>query len=257
MPKATFSTCVSKLPLDTTQYEFEESPENAVMNWYMLASDGWRYEWDYEIYRENINSTDVDKQESAKKHLDMLLNTIEAQKITPERQKLLASQFYEDIGRGCSWGNHANFNDDEHGPSMDAWLLGCASCGFRDYCVQNAYRQYHKVDLNKLAVLELDSDDLTLYRNQKNIMVSLPINENGDCADFRPFDCRSVYYQPQTTQCKEAWYHLHPEFSQHSAFEAVEVRHHNLQPLIQVCLVHNRYYSLQPQMHLNQHLCLE
>ena len=69
---------------------------------------------------------------------------------------------------------------------MDAWLLGCASCGFRDYCVQNAYRQYHKVDLNKLAVLELDSDDLTLYRNQKNIIVSLPINENGDCADFRP-----------------------------------------------------------------------
>ena len=169
--KATFSTCVSELPLDTTQYEFEQSPENGVMNWYMLASDGWRYEWDYEIYRENINSTDIDKQELAKEHLDRLLKTIEAQKITPERQKRLASQFYEDLGRGGPWGNHAKFDEDEHGPSIDAWLFGCASCGFRDYCIQNAYRTYHRVDLGELAILKLDSDELTLYQSQKNIVV--------------------------------------------------------------------------------------
>ena len=41
--------------------------------------------------------------------------------------------------------------------------------------------------------------------------MSLPINENGDCADFRPFDCRSVYHQPKTAEREEAWYHLHPE----------------------------------------------
>ncbi|KAL7549323.1 hypothetical protein ACHAWF_017111 [Thalassiosira exigua] len=75
----------------------------------------------------------------------------------------------------------------------------------------NAYRTYHTVDLNELTALKLDEDELNEYRSQKNIVVSLPINENGDCADFRPFDCKSVYHQPKTAEREEAWYHLHPE----------------------------------------------
>ena len=143
VPKADFDTRVHDLPLDTTRYDFEHSPENAVMNWYMLASDGWRYEWDYETYQENIDSADTETQNYARERLEKLLSTIEAQKITPERQKRLASRFYEALGRGCPWGTHANFDDDQHGPSQDAWLLGCACCGFRDYCIENAYRTYH------------------------------------------------------------------------------------------------------------------
>ena len=39
--KADFSTTVAEMPLNTMDYEHLDNPETAVMNWYMISSDGW------------------------------------------------------------------------------------------------------------------------------------------------------------------------------------------------------------------------
>ncbi len=100
------------------------------MNWYMISSDGWRYEWDLEGYLKNVESNDECKKLYAQSCLESLLHTLLLQEVSPEKQKRLGSEFYEVIGRGCEWGRRVNDYNPDYGDSQDAYLRACAYCGF-------------------------------------------------------------------------------------------------------------------------------
>ena len=210
--RADFSTTIVEMPLDTTNYEFLKSPETAVMNWHMNSSDGWRYEWDLEGYLKNKDSSEEGERVYAQSCLESLLHTLSLQKITPEKQKKLGSDFYEATGIGCEWGTQVNYNDTDYGDSQDAHLCACACCGFRDYDIDNAFRTYKTVSLSCLDRLKLNEKEVSDYKKKLKINVLLPINEEGKACVFHPWKCKSIYMQPQTGKNKDiCWYFLHPE----------------------------------------------
>ena len=115
------------------------------------------------------------------------------EKITPIKQKNAADKFFRALGRGCEWGTKPSY----HNCSIDARLLGCASCGMKDYDnidESEIKREYTFLPLNKLDLLKLTNKDANAHKKQINMKpLYLPIDDEGHLKAFVPWKVKSVY----------------------------------------------------------------
>ena len=89
---------------------------------------------------------------------------------TPEKKSELISDFIQAQGRGLPWGKKPCFTtgDDNAQETLDAPLVTCPCCGFRNMDTSEFKRTYIEVDVSDLTELKLregdndDADDLSL-----------------------------------------------------------------------------------------------
>ena len=162
---------------------------------------------------------------------------IECQRLTPQREHDLGQRFLQAQGRGVSWGKK-----EFDGRSVDAALVACACCGYRNFDEDEIY-QYHDLgtDLDFLKMNDADcaSHYDCIQLDEGNPLI-LPVNKAGKTKAFETWRIRSVWPQDrdwkiETEQYRNdhdkseydenlfedntmfggkrmKWYHLHPEF---------------------------------------------
>jgi hypothetical protein len=211
-------TCTSEIPCDTTEYEISPTPETAVMNWYHSVGN-WCFMWLMEDIQDLLDDRCKSFDEKQEDHIlaDNLIKKLKlrlsGEIITSERQKRIANSFFQAIGRGCPWGSKREYSSN----SIDAILYGCACCGikeFNDIGENRKKQQFNLLPLSQLNLLKLDKIETKKYKEQLNMMLMLPSNEEGILMAFCPWKVRSIYiHQDQRKQtCDfESFYYLHPE----------------------------------------------
>ena len=210
--KGNFSTLTSDIPCNTEDYEVASTPESGVMNWYQ-CSEQWRLQWlleeiqDLQALNSQFPSPAIDSK--IEKLKQTLMQRIDNETVTPQRQHDVLDQFFTVIGRGCPWGqNQASYHNST---SIDAPLIGCACCGTRDYDEWdfNGSGYETKFTLHNvtpdLDILKMNQDESSQYEKQLQIKLLLPVNDNGTLRTFIPWKVRSVF------SWRGNHYHLHPE----------------------------------------------
>ena len=92
---------------------------------------------------------------------------------TPEKKSELISDFIQAQGRGLPWGKKPCFTtgDDNAQETLDAPLVTCPCCGFRNMDTSEFKRTYIEVDVSDLTKLKLregDNDDADDANDTKN-----------------------------------------------------------------------------------------
>ena len=216
--KGNFTTTISEIPCDTTEYEIAPSPETAVINWYMCTGT-WRLQWlmediqDLMIENGKSESQIVSDKQQANNLIKKLNKRISKELITPEKRKNVADKFYRAIGKGCSWGSKPCYDEN----SIDAKLLGCAVCGMKEYDntgEEDKRRQFKLISLSdeKLDIFKLDKEAIEKYKKQTKMTLDLPDNDEGHLKEFRPWLVRSIYcYINPDSPNEKTYYYFHPE----------------------------------------------
>jgi len=148
--------------------------------------------------------------------------------LTPEQKSEIMSKFHKAQGRGLAWGEKQCFTaENDNAPeTIDAPLLTCACCGFRNENKSELRRTYNEVDLSNEAVQSMlklredddnieASDDEDMIDNQQRIRIiqkrrsgrtqalhrqlmeveplSIPYNDNGDTREVELWRLCSVW----------------------------------------------------------------
>ena len=148
--------------------------------------------------------------------------------LTPEQKSEIMSKFHKAQGRGLAWGEKQCFTaENDNAPeTIDAPLLTCACCGFRNENKSELRRTYNEVDLSNETVHSMlklredvddieASDDEDMIDNQQRIRtiqkrrsrktqalhrqlmevepLSIPYNDNGDTREVELWRLCSVW----------------------------------------------------------------
>ena len=152
------------------------------MNWYLTAGR-WRLQWIMEDIQDSLDSGKTLDNPEVQCQVKEFKRRLQTQKITPEKQRNAALKFYESLGRGCPW--NPNHDEYEPGVSVDARLLGCACCGYREFDnISNPMRKYNRVPLTTLDALKLSNKDAVNYEKKLKISFFVPTNERGNTNYF-------------------------------------------------------------------------